>query len=59
MVMKRIDYVLLRFDGDYAYLRRVDRPEAEPKLVAIALLPEGAQEGSRLAFEMMEYTLLD
>lgn len=52
------DYVVERIDGDYAYLQRIDMPEEECKLVARALLPEEIAEGSRLHYEMMQYTII-
>lgn len=51
------DYAVERIDGDYAYLKRTDLPEEECKLVARALLPEEIMEGSRLHYEMMQYTV--
>lgn len=52
------DYIVEQIDGDYAHLRRVDMPEEELKLVARALLPEEITEGSKLHYELMQYTLL-
>ena len=52
-------YVVDRIDSDYAYLRRTDEVQDEPKLVARALLPEAIMEGSRLKYEMLQYELLD
>lgn len=52
------DYVVEQIDGDYAHLRRVDLPEEELKLVARALLPEAIMEGSKLHYELMQYTLI-
>jgi len=52
------DYVVERIDGDYAYLQRIDMPEEQCKLVARALLPEEIMEGSRLHYEMMQYTVI-
>jgi len=57
-MFERVDYIVAKIDGDYAYLSRVDAPEEELKCVARALLPEAIMEGSRLAYEMMQYTLL-
>ena len=57
-MFERIDYTVERIDGDYAYLRRIDEPEEEPKCVARALLPPEIMGGSRLAYEMLQYTLL-
>ena len=51
------DYIVEKIDGDYAHLKRVDQPEEELKLVARALLPEEIIAGSRLHYEMMQYTI--
>ncbi len=52
------EYVVSRIDGEYAYLRRTDQPEAEELFIALALLPQGTDEGSRLRYELLQYTLL-
>ena len=52
------DYMVEQIDGDYAHLRRVDEPDDELKLVARALLPMEITEGSRLHYELMQYTLI-
>ena len=52
------DYIVESIDGDYANLRRVDKPEEELKLVARALLPENIVEGGRLHCEMLQYTIV-
>ena len=52
------DYMVEQIDGDYAQLRRVDEPDGELKLVARALLPMEITEGSRLHYELMQYTLI-
>ena len=51
------DYMVEQIDGDYAHLR-VDEPDDELKLVARALLPMEITEGSRLHYELMQYTLI-
>lgn len=52
---------MIQIDGDYAKLRRCDEtaPDAEPKLVARALLPEDIMEGSRLLYECLQYQLIE
>lgn len=50
-------YILDRIEGDYAYLK--DRESGEEIFIAMALLPEGAEEGSRLRCELFSYTLDD
>ena len=61
------DYIVERIDGDYAMLRRLDEedpqrtnlPEEEAKMVARALLPEEIREGSRLHYELLQYTIVE
>ena len=57
--METIFYTVVSIDGDYANLRRVDRESDDLKLVARALLPAEINEGSRLRYEMFEYTIED
>lgn len=57
-VMGPFEYVVEQIDGDYAQLRRLDAPEEEPKLVARALLPSEIEEGTRLHYEMFEYSIV-
>lgn len=58
-MFEAIEYIIESIDGDYAHLRRADKPEEDLKLVARALLPDMIREGSRLEYEMLQYTLLD
>lgn len=57
MLLDKINYTVARLDGDYAYLQKEDDPDMELKCVARALLPSEIVEGSRLVYEMMEYTM--
>ncbi|MCC8128934.1 MAG: chorismate--pyruvate lyase [Clostridiales bacterium] len=52
------EYVVAQITGDYAMLRRTDAPSDQLNQVALALLPEGLEVGSRLRWEMFVYTLL-
>lgn len=58
MELNAIYYEVARFDGDYAYLKRTDVAGGDEKLVALALLPEGISEGTRLKFEMFQYEII-
>lgn len=58
MLLDKIYYTVDSLDGDYAYLKQEDGASEESKCVARALLPAEIAEGSRLLYEMMEYTLL-
>ena len=53
------DYIVERIDGDYAMLKRTNLPEEEAKMVARALLPEEIREGSRLHYELLQYTIVE
>lgn len=56
--MLSCEYVVESIDGDYANLRRSDAENEETKLVARALLPENIAEGTRLKYEMLQYTVI-
>lgn len=51
-------YQVESIDGDYANLKRIDAEEEGVKLVARALLPPEITEGTKLLYEMMEYTVI-
>ncbi len=53
-----VDYIVVSFEGDYAMLRKADEPDAQLIQVAIALLRDGATDGSRVRRVMLDYTLL-
>lgn len=57
-MFEAVNYEVKRIDGDYAYLVRAEEPEGDEKCVARALLPAEISEGSKLVYEMMEYTLV-
>ncbi len=57
-MFERIDYIVKRIDGEYAYLQKLEDETAEEKCVAMALLPPEIMEGSRVAYEMMEYRIV-
>ena len=50
-------YTVAEIAGDYAYLKLVDEPEAEWKIVARELLPAEIEEGIMIAYEMMQYRI--
>lgn len=50
-------YTVLRLDGDYAWLRRVDNPAAEPIMVAQALLPSEIFEGCKVQKVFFDYSM--
>lgn len=52
-------YIVEKIDGDYAYLKRTDITGEELKLVARAILPPEITEGTRLSYELFEYTVME
>ncbi len=57
-MFERIDYEVKRIDGDYAYLMRLNQSDEDLKCVARALLPDSIGEGTKLAYEMMQYRII-
>lgn len=56
-MFETVYYIVKSIDGDYANLVKEDDQSMEPKLVARALLPAEISEGSRLKYELMQYTM--
>ena len=55
--MEAKDYIVSKIEGEYAHLTDINTNDA--LFIALALLPEGTDEGSHIHFEMFEYTLLN
>lgn len=56
-MFEKIEYIVKRIDGDYAYLENVNDPDEDEKCVARALLPAEISEGTELVYEMLEYRI--
>jgi hypothetical protein len=54
--MEPKDYLVEKIEGEYATLK--DISSGEELFIAMALLPMGTDVGSRLHYEMLEYTLV-
>ncbi len=53
------EYVIVKIEGEYAYLREVGATDDQNDVfIALALLPFGSDLGSHLLYEMFSYTLL-
>ncbi len=52
-----IDYVVKKIEGDYATLENVI--DGEELFIAMALLPENIDIGTRLHYEMFEYIVIE
>lgn len=54
--MESKNYTLIKIEGEYATLR--DDDSGEELFIAMALLPQGVDVGTRLHYEMMEYSII-
>ncbi len=54
--MEPKDYILSKIEGEYAYLK--DTETGNEIFIALALLPVGADVGSKIHCEMFEYSLV-
>lgn len=54
--MEPKDYILTKIEGEYAYLRDSDGGEI---FIALALLPAGADVGTKIHSEMFVYTIAE
>ena len=57
--METATYQVIRIDGDYAVLRRLDESDAAEIPVARALLPPEIREGCKLLREFLEYSIIE
>ena len=57
-MFEAVEYIVESIDGDYAHLKKADFSDNETNLVARALLPDSIREGSRLLYEMLQYSLI-
>ncbi len=55
-IMEPKDYVVSKIEGEYAILK--DTQTGEELFIAMALLPLGTDIGSKLHYEMLEYTIV-
>ena len=54
--MEAKDYTVSKIEGDYAYLK--DESSDNEIFIALALLPDGTDIGTRLHYEMFEYMVI-
>lgn len=55
--MEPKDYTVIKIEGEYATLR--DDKTEEELFIAMALLPDGTDVGTKLHYEMLEYTIIE
>ena len=54
--MEPKDYTVVKIEGEYAILK--DDQTGEELFIAMALLPLGIDIGTRLHYEMLEYSII-
>ena len=54
--MEPKDYTVVKIEGEYAILK--DDQTGEELFIAMALLPLGVDIGTRLHYEMLEYSII-
>ena len=58
--MEPKDYILIKIEGEYAYLREINETDPEKDIyIALALLPPGVDVGDKLHYEMFTYTVTE
>lgn len=57
--MEPKDYIVVKIEGEYAYLREVGKEQATDLFIALYLLPEGTDIGTKLHYEFLEYTIIE
>lgn len=57
-MMETFYYIVESIESDYANLRRTDIESDDLKLVARALLPPEITEGTKLKYELMQYSII-
>lgn len=55
--MEAKDYVVSSIEGEYARLRDIE--SGDELFIAMALLPLGVDVGTRLHYEMLEYSIVE
>ena len=55
IIMEPKDYTVIKIDGEYATLKDENGDEL---FIALALLPEGTDMGTKLHFENFEYYII-
>ncbi|MBR7162135.1 MAG: hypothetical protein IKD07_06940 [Clostridia bacterium] len=56
--MEPKDYIVTKIEGEYAYLREENGTGEEEIFIALFLLPNGTDVGTRLHYEWLTYTII-
>ncbi len=54
------DYIVVKIDGEYAYLREIGNEDSDEDIfIALYLLPMGVDVGTKLHCEMLQYSIIE
>ena len=53
------NYIVTKIEGEYAYIKDIDSGENDELFIALALLSPNIDVGTKLHYEMFEYTIID
>lgn len=56
--MEPKDYIVVRTEGDYAYLRLLDGSSADELFITLGLLPDGVDVGTKLRYDMPDFEII-
>ncbi len=57
--MEPKDFIVVKIEGEYAYLRDIKGECDEDMFIAMALLPPNVMIGTKLHYEMFQYTVIE
>lgn len=57
--METKNYTVIKIEGEYAYLRDESGECEDDVFIALALLPNGVDVGTRLHYELFEYSVMN
>ncbi len=57
--MEPKNYIVVKIEGEYAYLHEIEGKNDDDLFIALALLPSGTDIGTKLHCEFFQYTLLE
>jgi len=57
--MQPKDYIIVKIEGEYAYLRDLSGECSEDLFIAMALLPQDVNIGTKLHCEMFQYSVIE
>lgn len=53
------DYIVAKIEGEYAYLHDLSGQSSDDLFIAMALLPPDINVGTKLHWEMLQYSVIE